>query len=154
MTDNDGIKIIAVNRHAHHDYFILDIYEAGVELTGTEIKSVRAGKVDLRDGFARIAQRQAWLENVYIAPYEQGNRYNVEPRRRRRVLLHPEEIDRLVGKAQERGLTIIPLRLYLKRRLAKVELGVAKGKREYDKREAIAERDAKRDLERELSSRR
>ncbi len=154
MTDKDGIKTISVNRRARHDYFILDTYEAGIELTGTEIKSVRAGKADLRDGFARVYQGEAWLENVYIAPYEQGNRFNVEPRRRRRLLLHREEIDRLMGKAQERGLTIIPLRLYLKHRRAKVELGIAKGKREYDKREAIAERDAKRDMERELGRRR
>ena len=97
MTENEGIKIVAVNRRARHDYFILDKYEAGIELTGTEIKSVRDSKVDLRDGFARVNNGEAWLENVYIAPYDQGNRYNVEPRRRRRLLLHRAEIDRIMG---------------------------------------------------------
>lgn len=154
MTQTKGIKIVAVNRRARHDYFILDTYEAGIELTGTEIKSVRANKVDLRDGFARVNNGEAWLENVYIAPYDHGNRYNVETRRRRRLLLHREEIDRVLGRLQERGMTIIPLRMYLKHRRAKVELASVKGKRQYDKRVAIAERDAKRDMERELGRRR
>ncbi len=154
MTENEGIKIVAVNRRARHDYFILDKYEAGIELTGTEIKSVRASKVDLRDGFARVNNGEAWLENVYIAPYDQGNRYNVEPRRRRRLLLHRAEIDRIMGRTLQRGLTMIPLRMYLKHRRAKVELASVKGKRQYDKRVAIAERDAQRSMERELGRRR
>ena len=154
MTENEGIKIVAVNRRARHDYFILDKYEAGIELTGTEIKSVRASKVDLRDGFARVNNGEAWLENVYIAPYDQGNRYNVEPRRRRRLLLHRAEIDRIMGRTLQRGLTMIPLRMYLKHRRAKVELASVKGKRQYDKRVAIAEREAKRSMERELGRRR
>ena len=154
MTENEGIKIVAVNRRARHDYFILDKYEAGIELTGTEIKSVRASKVDLRDGFARVNKGEAWLENVYIAPYDQGNRYNVEPRRRRRLLLHRAEIDRIMGRTLQRGLTMIPLRMYLKHRRAKVELASVKGKRQYDKRVAIAERDAQRSMERELGRRR
>ena len=154
MTENEGIKIVAVNRRARHDYFILDKYEAGIELTGTEIKSVRDSKVDLRDGFARVNNGEAWLENVYIAPYDQGNRYNVEPRRRRRLLLHRAEIDRIMGRTLQRGLTMIPLRMYLKHRRAKVELASVKGKRQYDKRVAIAERDAQRSMERELGRRR
>ena len=154
MTQTNGIKVVAVNRRARHDYFVLDKYEAGIELTGTEIKSVRASKVDLRDGFARVDNGEAWLENVYIAPYDQGNRYNVEPRRRRRLLLHRAEIDRIMGRTLQRGLTMIPLRMYLKHRRAKVELASVKGKRQYDKRVAIAEREAKRSMERELGRRR
>ena len=154
MTQTNGIKVVAVNRRARHDYFVLDKYEAGIELTGTEIKSIRAGKVDLRDGFARVDDGQAWLENVYIGPYDQGNRYNVEPRRRRRLLLHRAEIDRIMGRTLQRGLTMIPLRMYLKHRRAKVELASVKGKRQYDKRVAIAEREAKRSMERELGRRR
>ena len=154
MTQTNGIKVVAVNRRARHDYFVLDKYEAGIELTGTEIKSVRASKVDLRDGFARVDNGEAWLENVYIAPYDQGNRYNVEPRRRRRLLLHRTEIDRIMGRTLQRGLTMIPLRMYLKHRRAKVELASVKGKRQYDKRVAIAEREAKRSMERELGRRR
>lgn len=154
MTQTNGIKVVAVNRRARHDYFILDSYEAGIELTGTEIKSVRASKVDLRDGFARVDNGEAWLENVYIAPYDQGNRYNVEPRRRRRLLLHRAEIDRIMGRTLQRGLTMIPLRMYLKHRRAKVELASVKGKRQYDKRAAIAEREARRSMERELGRRR
>ena len=154
MNQSNGFKIVAMNRRARHDYFILDTYEAGIQLTGTEIKSVRDSKVDLRDGFARVHNGEAWLENVYIAPYDQGNRHNVEPRRRRRLLLHRAEIDQILGKIQKRGLTMIPLRMYLKHRRAKVELASVKGKRQYDKRVAIAERDAKRDMERELGRRR
>lgn len=154
MTQTNGIKVVAVNRRARHDYFILDKYEAGIELTGTEIKSVRASKVDLRDGFARVDNGEAWLENVYIAPYDQGNRFNVEPRRRRRLLLHRAEIDRIMGRTLQRGLTMIPLRMYLKHRRAKVELASVKGKRQYDKRAAIAEREARRSMERELGRRR
>ena len=154
MTQDEGVKVVAVNRRARHDYFILDKYEAGIELTGTEIKSVRAGKVELRDGFARVDSGEAWLENVYIAPYDQGNRYNVEPRRRRRLLLHRAEIDRIMGRTQQRGLTMVPLRMYLKHRRAKIELASVKGKRQYDKRVALAERDALRSMEQELGRRR
>ncbi len=154
MTQDEGVKVVAVNRRARHDYFILDKYEAGIELTGTEIKSVRAGKVELRDGFARVDSGEAWLENVYIAPYDQGNRYNVEPRRRRRLLLHRAEIDRIMGRTQQRGLTMVPLRMYLKHRRAKIELASVKGKRQYDKRVALAEREALRSMEQELGRRR
>jgi SsrA-binding protein len=122
--------------------------EAGLVLAGTEIKSVRAGKVSLQDGFARVDGGEGWLENVYIAPYEHGNRFNLESRRRRKLLLHRDELNRLVGKVQERGLTLVPLKVYIRGSRAKVELGLARGRKLYDKREAIAERDANREIER------
>ena len=143
-------KVIAQNRKARHEYFILDTYEAGVALTGPEIKSVRAGKVSLQEGFARVENGEAWLEEVYIAPYEFGGWLNPPSKRRRRLLLHKEQIRELHSKTREKGLTLVPLRLYLKNGRAKVELGVARGKHEYDKREAIAERDAKREIARAL----
>ena len=149
--DNDAT--LAVNRRAFHDYFIEDRYEAGIALTGTEIKSLRSGKANLREGYARVRNGEVWLLNVHISPYEQGNRYNHEPTRDRKLLLHRREIDELMGKVQRAGLTLVPLRLYLKHGRAKLELGLARGKKQYDKREAIAERDARRDLERALRGR-
>jgi SsrA-binding protein len=149
----DGKKIVAVNRRARHEYDILDTVEAGLVLTGTEIKSVRAGRVQLQDAYARIENGEAWLHNVHISPYEQGNRFNVSATRPRKLLLHRREIDRLVGKAQERGLTLIPLSIYLRNGFAKVELAIGKGRKLYDKREAIAERETRREQERALSSR-
>jgi SsrA-binding protein len=140
-------KVVATNRRAHYDYAMLETFEAGVVLAGTEIKSVRAGKVSLQDGFARIDKGEGWLENVYIAPYEHGGRDNLESRRRRKLLLNRSEIDKLVGKVQEKGLTLVPLRVYIKRNRAKIELGLARGKQTQDKREALAERDAKRQIE-------
>jgi len=148
--DKSEFKVIAQNRKARHEYFILDVYEAGLELTGPEIKSVRAGKISLQEGFARVEDGQAWLEEVYIAPYEFGSWLNSPSKRRRRLLLHKEQIRELYSKTREKGLTLVPLRLYLKSGRAKVELGVARGKHEYDKRDAIAERDAKREIERAL----
>ncbi len=142
-------KVIATNRKAYHDYFIEETLEAGLVLTGTEIKSVRGGRVNLRDSYVRLERGEAWLLNVHIAPYEQGNRYNVNPTRDRKLLLHRQEILRLQGKAQAKGMTIVPLRVYLRGNRAKVELALAKGKRQYDKREAIAQRDAEREMERE-----
>ena len=142
-------KVIATNRKAYHDYFIEETLEAGLVLTGTEIKSVRGGRVNLRDIYVRLERGEAWLLNVHIAPYEQGNRYNVNPTRDRKLLLHRQEILRLHGKAQAKGMTIVPLRVYLRGNRAKVELALAKGKRQYDKREAIAQRDAEREMERE-----
>jgi SsrA-binding protein len=142
-------KVIATNRKAYHDYFIEETLEAGLVLTGTEIKSVRGGRVNLRDSYVRIERGEAWLLNVHIAPYEQGSRYNVNPTRDRKLLLHRPEILRLQGKAQAKGMTIVPLRVYLRGNRAKVELALAKGKRQYDKREAIAQRDAEREMERE-----
>src|SRR5947199_4895197 len=135
VKDREHVKVVAVNRRATHDYHIDDRFEAGLVLTGTEIKSIREGRVNLREGYARIRDAEAWLVNVHIAPYEQGNRYNHEPRRDRKLLLHRDEIDELLGQSRQRGYTIIPLQLYLKHGRAKVELGLARGKREYDKRE-------------------
>lgn len=152
MTQNsqDGIKPIATNRKAQHDYFLEDRFEAGIALTGTEIKSVRAARVNLRDGFVQIRNREAWLLNVHISPYDFGNRENHEPRRERKLLLHRQEIRKLFAKVSERGWTIVPLRMYLKDGRAKVEIALVRGKRLYDKRDAVAERDADRELRREL----
>lgn len=146
---SDGeTKQIASNRKALHDYTIEDTYEAGVSLTGTEIKSVRAGRVSLRDGYVQIRNGEAWLLNVHISPYDFGNRENHEPKRERRLLLHRQEIRRLLSKVAERGWTIVPLRIYLREGRAKIEIGLAHGKRLYDKRDAVAERDMDRDLRR------
>jgi len=143
-------RVIAANRKAYHDYLILETIEAGLALTGTEIKSVRAGKVSLREGYAAVERGEAWLKGVHIAPYEHGSYFNPDSRRPRKLLLHRVEINRLRGKLEERGLTLVPLRLYLKGGRAKVELGLARGKKTYDKREAIAERDARRQIERAM----
>ena len=139
---------VAVNRRAYHDYFIDEKYEAGVMLTGTEIKSVRNGRANLREGFVRIDANEAWLESVHISPYAQGNVMNQEPVRARKLLLHRKEISSLIGKVKQKGYTLIPLRMYIVRNRAKVEVGLARGKRQYDKREAIAEREAKREIAR------
>jgi SsrA-binding protein len=143
-------KIFASNRKAYHDYHVLESLEAGLVLSGTEIKSVRAGRVNLRDGYARVQNGEIWLYNTHISPYDQGNRYNHEPMRPRKLLLHKGEIGRLTGKSQEQGLTLVPLRMYERKGHAKVELAVVRGKRQYDKREAIAERDAKREVDRAI----
>lgn len=143
-------KVIAVNRKAYHDYFVDETFEAGIALTGTEIKSIRAGRVNLRDGYVAIRGSEAWLLNVHIAPYEGGNRQNHEPRRDRKLLLHQRQIARLQSRIQERGYTVVPLRLYLKRNLAKVEIALARGKKLYDKRAAIGKREADRKIERAL----
>jgi len=149
----EAVKVVASNRHAFHDYFIDDRIEAGLVLTGTEIKSIREGRVNLREGYARIADGEAWLVNVHIAPYEQGNRYNHEPLRDRKLLLHRDEISRLLGQSRQKGYTLVPLQMYLKHGRAKVELGLGRGKREFDKRESIAKRDAQREIERHLHAR-
>ena len=141
---------LAVNRRAYHDYFIDEKYEAGMMLTGPEIKSVRNGRANLRDGFVRIDNGEAWLENVHISPYAQGNVLTQEPLRPRKLLLHRKEISSLIGKVKQKGYTLIPLRIYIARNRAKVEVGLARGKRQYDKREAIAARDAKREIERAM----
>jgi len=139
---------VAVNRRAFHDYFVDEKYEAGVVLTGTEVKSLRAGRCNLRDGFVRIDRNEAWLENVHISPYAQGNLMNHDPLRPRKLLLHRKQIATLIGKVRQKGYTLIPLRVYFSRNHAKVEVGLARGKREYDKRQSIAERDAKREIAR------
>ena len=144
------VKVVATNRKAFHEYFISDTFEAGIALLGTEIKSVRAGRVSLQDGYVSFEQGEAWLLNVHIAQYDPASRQNHDPRRRRKLLLHRREIDRLAAKVQEKGFTVIPTRLYLKDGRAKVEIGLAKGKRLYDKREAIAKRDSQRQVDRAL----
>ncbi len=149
--DKSEFKMIAQNRKAHFEYAILETYEAGVSLTGTEIKSLREGKISLQEGFARVQDGEAWLEEVYIAPYDKGSWLNPPPRRRRRLLLHRVEIRELHAKTREKGLTLVPLRVYLKHGRAKVELGLAKGKHLWDKRDDLAERDAKRDIEQALA---
>jgi len=145
---NAPIKVITVNRQAYHDYFVERTIEAGIALVGTEIKSIRDGKVNLRGSYAIARNGELWLENAHIAVYEHGNRYNHEPMRNRKLLLHRREIEQLQAKVATKGLTLIPLKLYLKGGKAKVELGLCRGKKLYDKREAIAERDVKREMER------
>src|SRR6266567_8789921 len=147
------IKVITVNRQAYHDYFVESTIEAGISLVGTEIKSIRDGKVNLRGAYALARNGELWLENAHIAVYDHGNRYNHEPTRNRKLLLHRREIDQLQAKVETKGLTLIPLKLYLKDGKAKIELGLCRGKKLYDKREAIAERDAKRDIERTIRTR-
>lgn len=149
----DDFKVVATNRKAFHDFFVQETLEAGIALTGTEIKSLRAGAVNLRDSFAIVRDGEAWLQNVHISPYEQGNRFNVDPYRTRKLLLHRKEINRLMGRVKEKGLTIIPLRIYLKGNRAKVEIALVKGKRQFDKRESISERDANREIERAMKER-
>jgi SsrA-binding protein len=143
-----GEKVITTNRKAHHDYHILDHIEAGIALRGTEVKSLRAGRVNLKDSYVEARDGEMTLVGVYISPYEAGNRFNHEPERPRKLLLHRREILRWGQKAREKGLTIVPLRLYFKNGKAKVEIGLAKGKRSYDKREAIASREVQRELDR------
>ena len=142
------IKVITVNRQAYHDYIVERTVEAGISLVGTEIKSIREGKVNLRGSYAMVRNGEIWLENAHIAMYEHGNRYNHDPMRNRKLLLHKREINQLLSKVAAKGLTLIPLKLYLKGGRAKLELGLCRGKKLYDKREAIAERDVKRDIER------
>lgn len=144
-----GKKIVAVNRKARHDYSILETFETGIVLTGTEVKSLRNGKVSLQDSYADVKNGEVWIYNLHISPYEHGNIYNHDPKRPRKLLLNKDEIAYLVGKVKERGLTLIPLSIYFNERgWAKVELGLAKGKKLYDKRRDIAEREERRELER------
>ena len=145
-------QTIALNRRARHEFTIDETFEAGIVLTGTEIKSVRSGKVNLADAYARIERGEAWLIGAHIAPFEQANRYNHEPKRERKLLLHRSEIDELLGRTKAKGQTIVPLRLYLNPRgRAKVELALARGKQLHDRRRDIADRDARRDIARELA---
>ena len=146
-------KTVAVNRRARHQYAIEETLEAGLALTGTEIKSIRAGKVNLAEAYARIERGEAWLIGAHIAPYEQGNRNNHEPTRTRKLLLHRDQIAELVGRTQAKGFTLVPLKLYIRNGMAKLELGIGRGKKAYDKRRTIAERDARRDLERSTKER-
>lgn len=149
-----GIKIAAENRKARHDYIIHETFETGIELAGTEVKSLRAGKANLKDAYAQVTKSaEVYLYNLHISPYEQGNRFNHDPLRNRRLLLHKAEIRRLIGKTKEKGYALIPLKLYFKRGLVKVDLALATGKKLYDKRQSSAERDAKREMERVMKER-
>ncbi|MCH5462160.1 SsrA-binding protein SmpB [Secundilactobacillus sp. HBUAS58055] len=139
---------MAQNKKARHDYSILNTYEAGLVLTGTEIKSIRAKRVNLTDGFAQVRNGEAWLMNIHISEYTQGNRFNHDPLRNRKLLLHKKEIAKLQGETQDKGITIVPLRIYIKNGVAKVLLGVAKGKHEYDKRETLKRREQDRQIAR------
>ena len=145
-----AMKTICLNRKAYHDYYIDDSIEAGLVLTGTEVKSLRQGKVSLRDAYARTQNGELWLMNAHIAQYQGGNRYNHHPTRNRKLLLHREQIANLIGKATRKGFTLVPLKLYFKNGTAKVELGLAKGKQLYDKRATLAQRQAQRQMEQAL----
>ena len=144
---------ITTNRQAYHDYFVDETIEAGIALTGTEVKSIRDGKVNLRGSFARIKNDEVWIENMHIAEYAQGTYMNHAPLRNRKLLLHRREINRLIGRIQAKGQTLVPLKLYFKDNHIKVELGLCRGKKLYDKREAIAERDSQRELARVMKQR-
>lgn len=151
MAEPEEEKLVTTNRKARHDYAILDTYEAGLVLKGTEVKSLRQGKANLTDGYAMLKNGEMWLMGMHISPYEQGSYSNVEPTRSRKLLLHKQEIRKLVAKMQQKGLTIVPLKIYFKHNVAKVLIGVAQGRKSYDKRAAIAEREMKRDVRRKYA---
>jgi SsrA-binding protein len=148
-----GIKVVATNRKARHEYFLLDTYEAGLVLKGSEIKSIRAGQVSLAQAYVSLDGNEAWLVNAHIAPYNEASRNNHDPLRSRKLLLHRSEIRKLSDKVRQKGATVIPLRLYLKDGRAKIEIALAKGKKHYDKRAEIAKRDAKREMDRRYKQR-
>jgi len=149
----EGIKVVAQNKKARHDYHIEDTFETGMVLTGTEIKSIRAGKANLKDSFARIQNGEIFLHNMHVSPYEQGNRYNHDPLRTRKLLLQKKQISKLIGITKEQGYSLVPLRMYLKNGFAKLELALAKGKKLYDKRETLKKKDAQREVERAFRER-
>lgn len=149
----EGVKVIAQNKKARHDYHIEETYEAGLVLTGTEIKSIRSGKANLKDSFARIQNGEVFLHNMHVSPYEQGNRYNHDPLRTRKLLMSKREINKLIGLTKEKGLSLVPLKMYLKGGFAKLELALAKGKKLYDKREDLKKKDAQRDIDRAFRER-
>lgn len=150
-SDDSSERAIVTNRKALHDYFILDRLEAGIALKGTEVKSLRQGGANLQDGYAMIRNGEVWLIGMHVSPFEKGNINNHDPKRDRKLLLHKKEIRKLIGRTSEKGLTLIPLRVYFKNNIVKVELGIARGKKSYDKREAIAKREIERHLQREYS---
>ncbi len=149
----DNIKVITENRKARHDYHIEETYEAGIVLAGPEVKSLRAGRANLKDSFARVDHGEIFLYNAHISPFDQASRFNQDPRRTRKLLMNRYEIRRLIGRVQEKGLTLVPLRMYFKNGKAKVELALAKGKKLYDKRDDMAARDAKREMEKAFRER-
>ncbi|EOD00752.1 SsrA-binding protein SmpB [Caldisalinibacter kiritimatiensis] len=152
MAKNSNKKIIANNKKARHDYYIEETFEAGIVLKGTEVKSVRQGKVNLKDSYAIVENGEVFIYNMHISPYEKGNIYNVDPLRVRKLLLHKREIRKLIGYTTQKGYSLIPLRLYLKNGLVKIELSIAKGKKLYDKRADIAKKDAQRRIQKHLSA--
>lgn len=147
------VKIVTENRKARHEYHILETFEAGLALTGTEVKSLRAGRANLQDSFARVDNAELLLYNMHISAYDQGNQFNHEPKRTRKLLMHKAEILRLLGKTREKGLALIPLKVYFTRGIAKIELALAKGKKLYDRRDDIAARDARREMDRVMKER-
>ncbi|HET7522065.1 MAG TPA: SsrA-binding protein SmpB [Bacillales bacterium] len=152
MAKSEG-RTLAQNRKARHDYFIEETYEAGIVLRGTEIKSIRKGSVNIKDAFARIKEGEMFLHNMHISPYEQGNRYNHDPVRTRKLLMHRKEIDKLFGATKEKGYSLVPLKVYIKNGYAKVLIGLAKGKKKYDKRETLKRKTAQREVERAMRER-
>jgi SsrA-binding protein len=152
MAKEKGRKLIAQNKKARHDYHILDTYEAGLVLMGTEVKSLRQGRASLVDGFVQLSDHEAWLHNVHVPEYSQGTWTNHSARRKRKLLLHREEIDKLESKSQETGHTIVPLALYFKDGRAKIEIALAKGKKEYDKRQTLREKQDRREADRAMSA--
>lgn len=153
MAENSSIKVIARNKKASHEYFILEKFECGIELFGTEVKSIRNGKINLTDAYASIDEREVFVKGMNISPFEQGNIFNRDPLRPKKLLMHKREILKLFGQLKTQGYALIPLSVYLKGSRVKLELGLCKGKKLYDKREDIAKRDAKRNIDRELKSR-
>ncbi|MCZ0702022.1 SsrA-binding protein [Natronobacillus azotifigens] len=143
-------KVLAQNRKASHDFFIEETYEAGLVLKGTEIKSIRNGRVNMKDSFARVERGEVFLHNMHISPYEQGNQFNHEPTRTRKLLLHRKEINKLIGETQQAGYSLVPLKMYLKNGVAKILIGLGKGKKKYDKRDDLKQKQAKRDIERAI----
>lgn len=149
----ESVKVIAQNKKARHEYFILETYECGIELAGTEVKSIRQGKVNLADSYAGINNGEVWIKGMNVSPFEQGNIFNRDPLRERRLLMHKREILKLSQRVKEDGLSLVPLKVYLKGSLVKIELALVKGKKLYDKRDSIAQRDAKRNMDRAVRNR-
>lgn len=152
MGKGNNIKVIARNKKARHDYFIEETFEVGIVLTGTEVKSIRQGRVNLKDSYAVVENGEVFINNMHISPYEQGNIYNTDPLRKRKLLLHKREINKLIGYTTQKGYSLIPLSIYIKNGLVKLELSIAKGKKLYDKRHDIAKRDAERRIQKHLSA--
>lgn len=153
MAENAEIKLIAQNRKAYHDYFVDETIEVGIVLQGTEVKSIREGKINLKDSYALIKDAEVFVENMHISPYSHGNIANHEPTRRRKLLMKRAEINRLIGKVKEKGFTLIPLKVYIKRGKVKLVIGLVRGKHKYDKRQSIADRDSKREIEKAFRER-
>ncbi|MBE6011543.1 SsrA-binding protein SmpB [Anaeropeptidivorans aminofermentans] len=153
MVKNTGVKLIAQNKKAYHEYFIEETFQAGIELIGTEVKSLRQGKCNLKDSFVKIENNEAFVYNMHISPYEHGNIFNKDPLRKRRLLLHKKEINKLMGAVALDGFTIVPTRIYILKSLVKIDIAIARGKKLYDKRETIAKKDVKRQAEKEFKIR-